>query len=82
MLYVIYELSFYDFLDVECKMNLDCSEDLSCVNNKCIDLCKDSDICGKNAECKVKKYDPLCTCKSGYIGDPFYQCSMIASKIL
>lgn len=61
-------------------MNSDCSESNACVNLKCTDPCEESDICGENAECSVKNYSPVCTCKSGFIGDPFKQCSRIASK--
>lgn len=64
---------------VECMVNSDCSRDKACSRNKCIDPCYGA--CGQNAICRVVSHSPICTCISGYTGDPFEQC-LIESKIL
>lgn len=56
----------------ECEANDDCSDKLACVRNKCIDPCVGT--CGSYALCEVQKHVPLCTCPSGYTGDPFFLC--------
>lgn len=45
-----------------------------CVQNKCQDPCPGT--CGQNAECWVVNHHPLCTCRSGFTGDPFIACTM------
>jgi hypothetical protein len=47
---------------------------LACINLKCKDPCPG--ICGLNAECRVISHTPNCVCVSGFIGDPFTQCSV------
>lgn len=56
----------------ECTTNDDCENSLSCINDKCINPCADS--CGLNADCKVIRHNAICTCRTGYEGDPFSQC--------
>lgn len=57
----------------ECVINNDCPTSQACITEKCQDPCSGS--CGFNAECRVQNHIPICTCISGYEGDPFTQCS-------
>lgn len=58
----------------ECVINTDCSNDKACINMKCVDPCLGS--CGFNAICNVIKHVPVCSCPSGYEGDPFSSCQI------
>lgn len=42
------------------------------MREKCQDPCPGS--CGISAECSVINHTPICTCPSGYTGDPFNNC--------
>lgn len=59
----------------ECTINTDCSNELACINEKCVDPCPGS--CGINANCRVQGHVSICTCFDGYAGDPFQSCSVI-----
>lgn len=56
----------------ECIVNTDCPSDKSCIAEKCREPCAGS--CGINSECRVQNHIPICTCPSGYTGNPFEQC--------
>lgn len=56
----------------ECISNTECSSQLACINQKCKNPCIGS--CGSGADCHVISHTPMCTCLSGYTGDPFSQC--------
>lgn len=56
----------------ECMINSDCSRDRACRRNKCSNPCLGA--CGVNAVCQVINHSPICTCSSGYTGDPFESC--------
>lgn len=56
----------------ECASNSECLGHLACINQRCQDPCIGS--CGANADCRVVSHTPMCTCLSGYTGDPFTQC--------
>lgn len=56
----------------ECTVNSDCPSRLACINENCKDPCSGS--CGYNTECHVVSHSPMCTCKIGYIGNPFSEC--------
>lgn len=56
----------------ECVVNVECSNQLACINQKCKDPCPGS--CGANAECRVVNHVPMCICSTGYTGDAFVQC--------
>lgn len=58
----------------ECTINSECASNLACINEKCVDPCPGS--CGVAAECSVKNHIPICTCPTGYIGDPFSFCNV------
>lgn len=62
----------YEGCRPECVVNTDCPSNKACVNNKCKDPCPGS--CGSNALCQIVNHLPLCTCLSGYTGDPFQYC--------
>lgn len=62
----------------ECMINSDCSRDKACRNNKCINPCIGA--CGQNAICQVINHSPICTCSSGYVGDPFVSCRVVPCK--
>lgn len=56
----------------ECIINSDCPLYLTCINNKCIDLCPGS--CGVSAHCNIINHEPKCTCPRGYEGNPQVEC--------
>ena len=58
----------------ECVVNSDCPSNKACQRNKCIDPCPGT--CGINAQCQVRSHIPICTCNTGYIGDPFTECRL------
>lgn len=62
----------------ECVLNGDCPRDKSCIGNKCLDPCPN--LCGQNAECSVLNHIPICSCQSGWSGDPFSFCRRIESR--
>lgn len=58
----------------ECALNTDCSNDKACISMKCQNPCLGS--CGLNALCNVIQHVPVCSCPSGYNGDPFAICNI------
>ncbi|KAG8227100.1 hypothetical protein J437_LFUL007437 [Ladona fulva] len=56
----------------ECVISSECSPSLACIREKCRDPCPGS--CGQGALCNVINHTPVCTCPSGYTGDPFTHC--------
>lgn len=58
----------------ECVSNAECANHLACINQKCKDPCPG--VCGANAECRVVSHTTMCVCLSGFIGDPFVQCTI------
>lgn len=56
----------------ECISNSECPSQFACINQKCKNPCIGS--CGSGADCYVVSHTPMCTCLSGYTGDPFSQC--------
>lgn len=63
----------------ECTVNEECSTDMACTNQKCISPCPGA--CGLNSHCTVRNHSPVCSCKPGFMGDPFTRCLPIKSKI-
>lgn len=59
----------------ECTINADCTGNHVCQNERCKNPCPAS--CGVNALCSVSNHSPICSCLSGYTGDPFVECSPI-----
>lgn len=64
----------------ECMVSTDCSQDKTCINQKCVDPCPGT--CGLNARCQIVNHNPICSCQNGYTGDPFIQCYLEPSKAL
>lgn len=62
----------------ECTISADCSQDKACINQKCQDPCPGT--CGINARCQVVNHNPICSCTSGFSGDPFVRCIKEPSK--
>lgn len=62
----------------ECMISSECSRDKTCINQRCVDPCPGT--CGINARCRVVNHNPICSCNSGYFGDPFSQCRPEESK--
>lgn len=56
----------------ECLINAECSGNLACQNERCIDPCRGS--CGSFTVCTTIKHTPVCQCTEGYSGDPFRGC--------
>ncbi|XP_054257019.1 teneurin-4-like isoform X1 [Macrosteles quadrilineatus] len=56
----------------ECISNDECISGKICIAKKCTDPC--DGVCGLNTICVVQEGDPLCSCKTGYEGDPFTEC--------
>lgn len=59
----------------ECTSNSECSAQLACVNQKCVDPCPGA--CGRSAKCSVVNHNPFCTCLPHYTGNPFLGCQVI-----
>lgn len=59
----------------KCESNSECASHLTCIDQRCKDLCA-SGFCGKNTECRVVGHNPMCKCLNGFDGDPFVRCSM------
>lgn len=62
----------------ECTISSECSANLACVNERCVDPCPGS--CGLSAQCHVINHSPSCSCLSGFTGDPFSGCYPLPSK--
>lgn len=56
----------------ECIVSSECSLQNACIQKKCVDPCPGA--CGQYAKCQVINHNPICTCNSGYTGDPFTRC--------
>lgn len=56
----------------ECTINAECPSNKACINQHCRDPCPGA--CGISAVCNAVNHTPMCTCLSGYVGDPFTQC--------
>lgn len=56
----------------ECVTSSECALNRACSNQKCIDPCKGN--CGVNAICQVINHNPICSCPSGFGGNPFSRC--------
>lgn len=61
----------------ECTVSIECPQDKACINQKCIDPCPGT--CGLKSKCQVLNHSPICSCQSGYTGDPFTRCYQIPS---
>lgn len=65
----------------KCSRHVDCPLNHVCIQSECHDPCKA--ICPENAECHIAKTQiAICTCKSGYTGDPYQNCVKIQREFL
>lgn len=60
------------YCKAECLSHSDCLAEKACLNQKCIDPCPGP--CGQKADCRVFHHNPICSCRSGFTGDPFTRC--------
>jgi len=51
----------------ECLTDPECPTTQACQNEQCVDPCK----CARNADCSARNHTGICTCYSGYTGDPY-----------
>lgn len=72
---------FYFFIDTYCFLLLDgcrssfhCPTDKTCIKEKCVNPCSQSGACGKNTLCTPSNHVSICSCPSGFIGDPNIEC--------
>lgn len=56
----------------ECVVNSECTIQLACIQQKCVNPCVG--VCGAGAKCEVVNHNPICSCPVNYIGDPFERC--------
>lgn len=62
----------------ECSASTECPLNLACVNKRCVDPCPNN--CGLNTQCVTVNHSPICSCQSGFSGDPFVRCSPVTRK--
>lgn len=63
----------------ECLINTECASNQACINMKCQNPCLGS--CGINSDCTIINHTPICSCMSGYTGDPFRICEKVQGRI-
>lgn len=63
----------------ECTVSSECAMDKACIKQSCLDPCPGT--CGFNARCTVINHNPICSCPSGFTGDPFERCVPEESKL-
>lgn len=56
-----------------CNSHRDCGDDMSCSSKLCQLACHEKS-CGKNAICLPTRHRAVCSCPSGFSGDPFSEC--------
>jgi hypothetical protein len=56
----------------ECINDSECSLDRACYDYNCRSPCDQA--CGQNAECQARNHGAICSCPSGYVGDPLTAC--------
>merc|ERR1712080_618309 len=56
----------------ECEHDHECAHTLACFDYHCKDPCIGT--CGQGAVCKVQDHRPVCSCPSGFKGDPLAAC--------
>eukprot|EP00121_Abeoforma_whisleri_P005603 Awhi_evm1s5082 len=61
------------FCTFECTSDSMCDGDQACISNERVDPCADSP-CGTGATCEVINHRPVCSCPSGFSGNPFTRC--------
>lgn len=64
----------------ECVVSSECSQNKACINQKCTDPCPGT--CGLNARCEAINHSPICSCQTGYTGEPFTRCFLIPGNTI
>ncbi|KAF5287630.1 hypothetical protein FQA39_LY15833 [Lamprigera yunnana] len=62
----------YNCIRAECLSGDECSNHLTCKDNRCTDPCLGA--CASTANCAVKNHIPVCSCPPGFTGNPFTNC--------
>lgn len=63
----------------ECVVDDNCPDHQACMGYRCRDPCPGS--CGINANCRVEKHHPVCTCNHGLTGNPVIRCFPLPSPM-
>lgn len=53
---------------------MDCLETEACYMSMCHNPCEFTKACAKDTTCQAKMHRPMCTCKTGYEGNPATKC--------
>lgn len=56
----------------ECINDSECPSDRACYDYNCRSPCEQA--CGENAECQARNHGAICSCPSGFVGDPLTAC--------
>lgn len=59
---------------MECRSDVNCTSDNTCINGRCIDACIVRGACGINALCQTVLHRPQCSCPQCYNGNPNIEC--------
>ncbi len=62
----------------ECVVDDNCADHQACMGYRCRDPCPGS--CGVNANCRVEKHHPVCTCEPNFTGNPVIRCFPIPPR--
>lgn len=57
-----------------CRKDDQCIPSEACINGDCVNPCELANACGLNADCTTNAHKPVCSCHSGFIGDPQLEC--------
>lgn len=65
----------------ECTVDSECSDDKACYNQRCENSCLNSrGVCANNAECRVIRHRPTCSCRPGFTGNAQINCYEIGCR--
>ncbi|KAJ9598210.1 hypothetical protein L9F63_011093, partial [Diploptera punctata] len=53
-----------------CESDSDCVDTEACYKSFCLDPCEFTNACATTAKCHAKAHRPVCTCPTGYEGNP------------
>jgi hypothetical protein len=59
---------------VECDSDDQCPFDRTCLNERCVNPCGQSDSCGRGALCYTESHKAVCKCPIGYTGNAAIKC--------
>ena len=69
-----------EFERPQCLNDLECPDEMGCIQGKCGDICDHMNICGENSKCRINRSgirkSVFCECIDGYSGDPYTVCSV------